>query len=395
MSQQVRTGCPVVEYNPFLVEPAVGHADAVDVLREQYPHFRAAMTPGFFVYTRLEAIRDALQRADLFSSRSVTPLDPNPSYLWIPEMLDPPEHTKWRQLLAPHFSPGAMAKMEDPVRQRCIEVLEPLLDKGRCDFMADFAWRYPTTIFMELFGLPVEDADLFLAWEAAILHTPADKDPDRSKAVEAMTAVQGYFAQLIKERAEEPRDDLLSEALTWKIDGEPIRHDDLLAFCLLMFMAGLDTVSTQLAYSFFHLATHPADRGRIVADPAVIPNAVEELLRYYAFVAPGRTVTVDTEFHGLELKKGEMVYLPLCGANRDPAGFEHADVVDFNRQANAHIAFGAGPHRCLGSHLARRELRIALEEWHARIPEYRLAEGVEVVEHGGMFGIDVLSLTWD
>jgi cytochrome P450 len=161
---------------------------------------------------------------------------------------------------------------------------------------------------------------------------------------------------------------------------------------LLMFMAGLDTVTTQLSYSFLHLATHRGDRERIVNEPAIIPMASEEMLRAYAFVAPGRTATQDMEFHGVAFKKGEMVWLPLCGATRDPAAFPNADTVDFDRAENNHIAFGLGPHRCLGSHLARRELRIALEEWHARIPVYSLDESVHIPEHGGMFGLDALSL---
>jgi cytochrome P450 len=161
-----------------------------------------------------------------------------------------------------------------------------------------------------------------------------------------------------------------------------------------MFMAGLDTVSIQLSYSFWHLATHPADRVRIAEDPAVIPAAVEEFLRQFAFVAPARKVMQDTDFHGCPLKTGDMVFMPLCGATRDPAQFEDGATVRFDRPVNNHLAFGAGPHRCLGSHLARRELRVALEEWHRAIPEYRLTEGVDVTEHGGgLYGIDRLELS--
>ena len=163
-----------------------------------------------------------------------------------------------------------------------------------------------------------------------------------------------------------------------------------------MFMAGLDTVSIQLSYAFWHLARHAADRKRIAEDPAMIPAAVEEFLRQFAFVAPSRKVMQDTDFHGCPLKKGDMVFLPLSGATRDPAQFEDGATVHFDRPTNNHIAFGAGPHRCLGSHLARRELRVALEEWHRVIPDYRLTEGVEVTEHGGgLYGIDRLELSWD
>ncbi|MGE0878708.1 MAG: cytochrome P450 [Acidimicrobiia bacterium] len=388
--------CPIIDYNPFLIEPVHGHVKAVDELQAKFRHIRTEpLGASFHVFLKADDIRDALQDPGLWSSRAVTPLDPNPPYLWIPEMLDPPKHTKWRQLLSPHFAPGPMTAMEAEVRARAAELVAPLAAKGSCDFLNDFAWQYPTSIFMKIFGMPMDDFDQFMTWEAAILHTPPDLDPDRSKAVEAMMAVQSYFAELLKKKSEEPGDDLLTECLTWRIDGEPIPQDDLLAFCLLMMMAGLDTVSIQLAYSFHHLATHPEDRERIVREPSIIPSAVEEFLRAYAFVAPGRTATRDTVHNGVEIKAGEMVFLPLCAATRDPDQFENAKRVDIARAVNNHAAFGLGPHRCLGSHLARRELRFAIEEWHKVIPNYRLADNQDVLEHGGMFGIDNLSLVWD
>lgn len=386
---------PEVEFNYWLVEPILAHAQKMDELRERAPAFWSTFGTGFWMLTRMENVREALQHPELFSSRSVMPLEADPPYKWIPEMLDPPEHTRWRQLLAPLFTPTAMAKMEDKVRTRAIELIEPLAQRGRCDFLRDFAWRYPTTIFMELMGLPVEEADKFLHWENEILHLPVDADPDRSRAFQAMQDVQAYFAALIEERRAHPQDDLLSTAIGWSIDGERISDEDMGAFCLLMFMAGLDTVSIQLAYSWYHLATHEADRRRILDEPEIIPTAIEELLRYYSFVPTGRKLTQDVEFNGCPMKKGEMVSVWIPAACRDPRAFPDADQFILDRQNNSHIAFGAGPHRCLGSHLARRELRAAVEEWHRRIPNYRLADDVEPVEHGGMFGVDALSLVWD
>jgi cytochrome P450 len=289
-----------------------------------------------------------------------------------------------------------MERLEDRVRERCVELIGEIAGAGQCDFLRDFAWRYPTTIFMELMGLPIDGLEQFLAWEHQILHPAVGDDPEQTGAFEAMMAVMGYFSELMEEKRRNPTDDLLSSALEWRIDGLPIPHEDLLSWCLLMFMAGLDTVSIQLSYAFWHLATHPADRIQIASDPSVIPAAVEEFLRQFAFVAPSRKVMEDTDFHGCPLKKGDMVFAPLCGATRDPGVFEDGATVRFDRAVNNHIAFGAGPHRCLGSHLARRELRVALEEWHRAIPTYRLTEGVDVTEHGGgLYGIDRLELSWD
>jgi len=191
-----------------------------------------------------------------------------------------------------------------------------------------------------------------------------------------------------------PGEDLLTTALSWNLDGEPISEADMLSWCLLMFMAGLDTVSIQLSYAFWYLAGHPEARAQLAAKPALAGPAVEEFLRCFAFVAPSRKVTEETEFHGCPLKKGDMVLLPLSTVCRDPATFAEPASVELDRTPNSHIAFGLGPHRCLGSHLARRELRVAIEEWHQRIPDYHLTEGVDVVEHGGMYGLDVLELTW-
>ena len=359
---------PVRAFNEATTGPVLSHAEEIDALRREHPFVRSSYGNGFWVFTNAALIRDALQHADVFSSTVVTVHDPDPPYRWIPEMLDPPEHTVWRQLLAPHFAPRAMERLEDKVRARCAELVGELAGRGHCDFLRDFAWRYPTTIFMELMGLPASGLEQFLLWEHAILHPSGGDDPERAGAFDAMMAVMGYFSELISEKRDDPGDDLLSSALAWRIDGAPIPHDDLLSWCLLMFMAGLDTVSIQLSYAFWHLATHPSDRERVASDASVVPAAVEEFLRQFAFVAPSRKVMRDTDFHGCPLRAGDMVFLPLCAATRDPEVFEDAATVRFDRESNPHVAFGAGPHRCLGSHLARRELRVALEEWHRSIP---------------------------
>ena len=161
-------------------------------------------------------------------------------------------------------------------------------------------------------------------------------------------------------------------------------------------MAGLDTVAMQLSYSMYHLAINPDDRAKILADPdRVWPLAVEEFLRYYAFVTPGRKIMADTDFNGCPMKKGEMLWLPICSANRDPKAFDNADRVIVDREVNPHIAFGAGPHRCVGSYLARQELLIGLRGWHERIPNYRIDPSVKVIEHGGQMGLTNLPLIWD
>jgi len=391
-----RAAGPTVRFEelqcPHKVAPGTHFAN-YDRLRDEGDiHFGDASGNPFWMVARMEPMREAYQHPEIFSNSAVVPDTPNPPYLWIPEMLDPPLHSKWRRLLGPLFAPGAIEALEPKVRARFGEIIDEVAPRGSCDFVADVALRFPNTIFLELMGLPVSDAAQFQIWETAILH---EGSSNTDAAMAAMGGVMEYFSALIAERRKEPRDDIVSKAITWSIDGEKIPDSELLAFCLLMFMAGLDTVAAQLSYSFLHLATHPEDLTRIVADPALIPGAMEEFLRYYAFVTPGRKVMQDAEIAGCPVKAGDMVFLPLAAANRDPNEFEDADKVIIDREANRHLAFGAGPHRCLGSHLARLELNVAMQEWHRRIPSYRVDESIPIWEHGGQIGLDNLPLVWD
>jgi cytochrome P450 len=398
--QRIDQGVTTVEFDPTSVTAALERMQAADQLREQADIVRSSWQQGYWIVTRAEVAREVFQNPSLFSNKATQPHFPDPDHLWIPEMLDPPEHTKWRQLIGPHFTPQRVKALEPKVRERCRDIVSDLKSRGQCDFYQDFARAYPTSIFMDLMGLPVSEAAQFMEWEDAILNYSSESDPDGSKMQAAMAAVQECFSGLLALRREEPTDDIVTACLGWEIDGKPIPEPDLLNMCLLMFMAGLDTVTQQLTYTFLHLATHPEDRQRLVADPDVVPDAVEEFLRFYAIVTPGRRVTEDVEFHGCPFKAGEIVYIPLSACTRDPDEFPGGDQVDFGRAtAGRHMGFGAGPHRCLGSHLARRELQIALSEWHAQIPEYRLDpafDPVTVQEHaaGGVLGLDRLDLVW-
>jgi len=371
---------------------ALWHFENFDRLRGDSDRYLGdAAGHDFWLLTRMRDIRAAFQSPEVFSSSAVSPTDPEPPYMWIPEMLDPPLHTTWRQLLGPTFSPRAVAKLAPKVEARFVEILDEVAPRGECDYVADVALRFPNTIFMEIMGLPVSDAAQFQTWETAILHGAVGSDG----SLAAMQEVVAYFGGLIAERRAHPRDDLLSTAVGYRIKDTPVSDEDLLALCLLLFMAGLDTVAAQLTFSMLHLATHEDDRRRLLDDPSLFPSAIEEFLRYYSFVTPGRKIMQDTEFSGCPMKAGQMVYLPLVSANRDPDEFVDAARVVVDRQDNRHIAFGAGPHRCLGSHLARQELRVGLMGWHARVPDYRLAEGAVVREHGGQIGLDNLPLQWN
>ncbi len=390
--------CPVHNFNPLEELPAGEKIATYDRLRDEAPVIWNEFATGYYVVTRHEEMLAVLQNPDTFSNRAVTVFDPNPTYKWIPEMLDGDEHLQWRRQLGPRFSPKAVAQMEDKVRRRAVELVEGILAKGTgsCDFMNEFAFQYPTSIFLDLMGLPIDDLPQFMEWEHEILHVAGSGEEASRRRGIAMASVIEYFSGVIEARRESPGEDLISAALTFEVDGTPVSDEDMQNFCLLMFMAGLDTVSATLGLSFMHLASHPEDRTRIVEDPSLIPAAIEEFIRAYAIVIPARKAAVDTEIGGCPVKAGSMVAVPLNAATRDDAVFEDAKTVEITRTPNNHIGFGAGPHRCLGSHLARRELKIALEEWHKRIPVYRLDPDSAPTESGGQLGPNKdITLLWD
>ncbi|EUA36829.1 cytochrome P450 family protein [Mycobacterium avium subsp. avium 2285 (R)] len=287
--------------------------------------------------------------------------------------------------------------MRDEQHQLVSELVDKLKPEGGCDFVTQMARVFPSIVFLNIMGMPVDHLDDFLAWEELILHTEGAGEDAHARRLEGMTHVMGFFQQLIEQRRAE-RDpnaqDIVSRAIDWTIDGQPINDLELLNCLLLLFMAGLDTVASQTSYTMLHLATHPQDRRRIFEEPEIIPQAVEELVRAYPIVQTARKATQDMDFHGCPVKAGDMAAFPLAMANRDDQMFSDGRRVDFDRGVTRHIAFGGGPHRCLGSHLARQEMAVLLEEWHRRIPDYELA--ADPVEHGGqVFGLNSLQLRWD
>jgi cytochrome P450 len=392
--------CPVEHYEFLTSRRAAGETYRIvsELQARSRPFFRTDDDPGYWVLTDSAAILEGLQHPELFSSQAIVPTDPNPPLRWVPVNLDPPEHTKWRKHLGGYFTPKRVEEQEAEQRAFARSIIEGFRAKGSCDFYAEFAEVFPTTIFLRILGLPVEDLPRFIEWEHKILHATEETDPGRVVAVQTMFEVIGYFAQLIEAKRTDPSlrtDDIVSHALDWEIDGTPVADQDLLQCMLLLFMAGLDTVAAQLTYAFHHLALHPEDRKALVVDPSQSKDVVEEMLRLHPIVATARKATQDVDFHGCPIKAGEMVAFPLSMAGRDAHEYPEPDEFRLGRENTRHISFGAGPHRCLGSHLARQELRIALEEWHALIPDYAIPDGTDVFEHaGGVYSIEQLPLTW-
>jgi cytochrome P450 len=344
-----------------------------------------------------------LRHHEIFSSRvemnlgNVRPL--------IPLNVDPPQHSKYRKLLDPLFAPKRMDEQEDDITRRANALIEGFVERGECNFTEEFAEPFPSSVFLGLMGLPEGELHMFLRLRDGILHPEkhdanAMFDADARAAVMQRTGqeIYDYFGALVDERRKDPTDDVVSRFIAAEIDGDRLTRDDILDICFLFLIAGLDTVSDSLTCMYAFLATHPDHRRRIADDPGCIPNAVEELLRWESPVPAGvpRVARCDTELpNGKSVKEGTAVMVMYGAANVDPSECPDPFAVRFDRDVNRHIAFGGGIHRCLGSHLARRELRITLREWHRRIPDYWIKPGHEKLEYPpGLRHVKDLTLAW-
>jgi len=341
--------------------------------------------PGVWIFTHGDDIRAGLQQPELFSSRFLDAGMPP----MIPIFLDPPDHTRYRRLLNPLFTPAVVHTMEESIRTRFVHLIDGVRDNGGCDFVAEVAVQFPTKVFTSWIGLPEDDTGSFVAMVQQLIHTNEDVSARDTALADAVVVVD----RLIRERCAEPRDDLMSQIIAQPLDDRPLDHDELMSIAFLLFVAGLDTVVAALSFAFWHLAGTPDDRRAVSRGTVSVDDAVEELLRCHSFLNSPRLVDHDCEFAGVALKQGDAVIFPTALASRDPAEYDAAAEVQLDRHRNRHYAFGLGPHRCLGSHLARLEMRIALDEWHRRIPEYELAGDVQ--GYGGIvMGVGALPLRW-
>jgi cytochrome P450 len=337
------------------------------------------------VLTRRAEIEEVFKQPLLFSS-NMDAVDLSNVRPLIPLQIDPPEHKKYRRILDPLFAPKQMALLEHSVAVLADELIDGFVDRGECDFAAEFSIPLPSQVFLTLLGLPLEDLPVFLRMKDGIIRPDqvVGKVRTDGDAVayqqEIAASIYAYFDRVLDEREAEPRDDLLSRFLRTEVDGHSLSREEILDICFLFLIAGLDTVSASLDCFFGYLADHPEDRRRIVDDPGLIPSAIEELLRWETPVTGvARVALADTELGGCPIKAGENVMVVLGGANTDEAEMPDSFDVRFDRAVNRHLAFGGGLHRCLGSHLARLELRVAMQQWHARIPDYAVKPGHELM----------------
>jgi len=356
-----------------------------DDLRERCPVAHTERWGGSWLPTRYEDVVAIAHDVERFSSSEILVAPrvedgTNDGIKAPPITSDPPEHHWARRLILPAFSPKSVARYEVYSRQLCRRLADRIAEDGRGDAAEGYAQQIPVRVIARMLGVDEGRADEFTGWVRGVLEFGA-LDPERRKA--ARQSIIGFFTEQVEDRRRAPKDDLLTELLAAEVDGRPVPDSHVIGTCNLILVAGIDTTWSAIGSALWHLATHPEDRRRLVDEPALMPTAVEELLRAYAPVTMARVVTEDVEVHGACIAAGDKVLMAFPSANRDPAAFPDPDRVVLDRAENRHVAFGVGIHRCAGSNLARMELRVALEEWLARMPEFRLAEGEEVTWAGG------------
>ena len=357
-----------------------------DELRQTCPVAHTERYGGVWLPTRQEDVAAIAYDTERFTSRSILvskfrpPLEMAPQGIAPPISSDPPFHQGARRVLLPAFAPQAVTKLEPSTRAYCEELVEQLRGHDLVDAAQGYAEHIPVRVIANMLGLPEEDADRFRGF---VNHAIEGVDKSLEERAAGMMELFGYMEAQIDDHLANPRDDLTSYLLEAELDGEKLDAFHVSRTIGLLLLAGIDTTWSAIGASIWHLAKTPADRERLVTEPELLPVAMEELLRAYAPVTMARLVREDTDFHGCPMKADDFVLLPFPAANRDPEAFDRPDEVIIDREVNRHSAFGLGIHRCAGSHLARMELRVALEVWLAAFPEFRLADPDAVRWSGG------------
>lgn len=378
-------------YSPeFLADPYTFFAQ----MHERFPPIFYDVGPfgNAWVITKHEDALFALRHAELFSNEDATPFPRDPAnwFYFIPIEIDPPDHRKYRNIVDPIVSPQGVLKLEGQIRALANELIDDVIDKGGCDFDEAFGRPLPVLVFLDLMGLPRSMCATFVEWAIALLHSN-----DRAIMGATMKTIGDYLQTAINEKLETPDDGLVSRIVHAEFDGKRISERERFGFVVFLFIAGLDTVFATLNNVWLWLAQNPDRRREIIDNPDKINAVVEELLRIRSVTFSGRTVAQDTELRGVQLKKGDKVTSILPACNFDPDVFPDPTRVDFDRQRKIILAFTVGVHSCMGAHLARLELKIALQEWLRRIPDFDVKPGAKIeYRPGGVIGPEHLPLVW-
>ncbi|KCZ94207.1 cytochrome P450 [Hyphomonas johnsonii] len=381
----------IIDFDLFKVQPIDGDLHAGWHEWHSAPDmFYTPLNGGYWVATRADDIYQIMRDGERFSNHGVALIREREGPRFIPGELDPPEHTNFRKVLNPETSPRRVREFEDSSRAMCIQLIEEVQAQRSCEFRAAISARMPIYNFLFFMGLPLSDAESLLP--------PADiiaREHDMNRFAEAMAELSAYADARIAERRTHPVDDFISRLLSADVGGRPITDDEARVTIINVMLGGLDTVTGSMGFFFNFLARNPGHCRQLADNPAMIPEACEELLRRHGIFNTGRLVKEDCDWRGIKLRKDDMVLLPSALHNLDDRKFADPLKVDFERKDGAHLTFGVGIHRCLGSNIARAQLRILLEEWLKRIPEFGIPANGEVkAQSGRTNSVTHLPLEW-
>ena len=333
-----------------------------------------------------------LRHPEIFTNEGATPFprDPDDYFYFIPIEIDPPHHRKYRAILEPIFSPKGVLALEGKIRDLANELIDQMIASGECEFTTDFGRPLPVSVFLDLMGLPQEKRDTFVKWAVDLLHSN-----DRTIMAEAMRVISAYLKEVIAEKTKNPDDHVISRIVHATVDGRPMSPPEIFGFVIFLFIGGLDTVFATLNNIWLWLANNPDRRKEMINDPGNINAQVEELLRVWSVTFSGRVLAQDFELRGVKMKKGDRVTAILPACNYDAEVFPNPTAVDFHRPRKPILAFAGGVHSCMGAHLARLEIKVALQEWLRRIPEFSLKPGTRIeYRPGGVVGPEYVPLVW-
>lgn len=369
------------DYDHFAQQYVVDPFEFWALLREQEPVARSEHHGGFSVISRYADIMAAACDPATFSSQDGTGTPPIPTKL-LPIDTDPPEHQKYRKVINPSFTPAAVRAHEAEWRTLAKELVSQLPAGGEIELCSAFAVPFPQQVALRMIGFPDDDRADLAAWIDDITRL---RGIDDNQVMMAAAGVMLRIVERLGERRTQPaRDDLMSVLLEAEIDGRPLDDNELLFSMTLLLLGGLDTTTSAIALALAHLADHPEDRARLRAEPGLMDSAVEEFVRVATPVQGlGRTVTADTELSGCPLHAGDRVFLLWASGNRDPEVFDRPDEVILDRHPNHHLGFGAGPHRCVGSHAGKLMVKIALEELLPWLGDYSIVARDRLLWVGG------------
>jgi cytochrome P450 len=369
----------------FVANPYPGYSE---IRESECPIARTERYEGSWLPTRYEDVVALAQEYEVFTSRGILVMPPPPgqaegAYGGVaapPITSDPPDHHWHRRLILPVFAPQAVAKYEQSTRDLCNALIDEFIDKGAADAAADYAQHIPVRVISNMLGVPLDMEETFTGWVRGVLENMHDMELRKRSRL----AIIEYFLAQVEDRKTNPREnDLISELMNTEVEGKKVPIEYVLGVCNLMLVAGIDTTWSAIGSVMWHMAQHPEHRKQLRENDDLWPTAIEELLRVYAPVTMARIVDHDIEFQGCPMKAGDRVLMAFPAANRDPRQFENPDEVILDREHNRHVAFGSGIHRCAGSNLARLEVRIALQTWLERIPEFELVDPATVTWAGG------------